>query len=172
MSVIEAATAGFKDMADGTVRFFFDVEPRHAGAALELFRARGTPAALAALQVGYAQAANTSPEPVNKAPEIERVEKPKVTQQAQSPEPIATKEPLGPLAYWLVLRCNEPEFWEWLGSLGYFCPDAKAAGSIVKEILDLKSRKDLDADPEKVNWFHGNIRGPYSRWCAARGVTA
>lgn len=54
MSVIEASAAGFKDMADGTVRFFFDVEPRHAGAALELFRARGTPAALAALKVGHA----------------------------------------------------------------------------------------------------------------------
>ena len=61
MSVIEAAAAGFKDMADGTVRFFFDVEPRHAGAALELFRSRGTPAALAALQVGYAAVPEDKP---------------------------------------------------------------------------------------------------------------
>lgn len=62
MSVIEAAAAGFKDMADGTVRFFFDVEPRHAEDALRLFRARGTPAALAALKVGHA-AKNDAPEP-------------------------------------------------------------------------------------------------------------
>lgn len=148
MSVIEAATAGFKDMADGTVRFFFDVEPRHAGAALELFRARGTPAALAALQVGYAQAADTSP------------------------EPVAAKEPLGPLAYWLVLRCNEPEFWRWLQSIGYNCASAHAAGVFSKSLLAIESRKDIDGDSEAEERFHRLIRGPYAKWCAARGVTA
>lgn len=152
MSAIEAATAGFKDMADGTVRFFFDVEPRHAGAALELFRARGTPAALAALKVGYAQA-----------------DAPKVTEQAQPGEPNATK--LGPLAYWLVLRCNEPEFWMWLESLGYKCQSSSAAGAFVKSILGIESRKDIDGDPAKEECFHRLIRGPYSKWLAARGVT-
>jgi len=95
---------------------------------------------------------------------------PKVTEQAQQTEPNATK--IGPLAYWLVLRCNEPGFWMWLESLGYKCKSAQAAGIFVKSALKIESRKDIDGNPENEHLFHGLIRGPYAKWCAARGVTA
>lgn len=100
------------------------------------------------------QAANTSQEPVNKSAENEQIEKPKI----------------GPLAYWLVLRCNEPEFWRWLESIGYIANCAAVAGESVKELLGLQSRKDLDGNLDSVELFHREIRGPYNRWCASRGV--
>lgn len=140
-------------MADGTLRIAFDVEPMHAQDAFRLFAAPGTPAALAALKVGYA-AANTSPKPVNKSAENEQIEKPKI----------------GPLAYWLVLRCNELGFSEWLRSIGYVIEHTGQSGDAVKDMLGVESRKDVDGDMVATERFHRLIRGPYSRWCAARGV--
>lgn len=102
------------------------------------------------------QAANTSPEPVNKLAKNEQIEKPKI----------------GPLAYWLVLRCNDPEFMQWLNrTKGYCVCDSAEAGEAVKEMLGVVSRKDIDGDPDTVALFHERIRGPYAQWCAARGVT-
>lgn len=59
MTVIEASSVSFKSMADGTLRIAFDIEPRHAKEALELFLKPGTPTALAALKT----AAQRDPEP-------------------------------------------------------------------------------------------------------------
>ena len=159
MSAIEAATAGFKDMADGTVRFFFDVEPRHAGAALELFRARGTPAALAALRVGYLA-----------------VDEPKVTEQAPEPEPIATKPKGGVLARLAGMWCADPEFWGWINSTthnGIMWPTATAvdAADFVREICGVDSRAELDNSVSAARLFHSCIRGPFSKYLAARGIT-
>lgn len=56
MSAIPAASVSLKTMADGTLRISFDIEPMHAQDAFKLFAAPGTPAAIAALQVGYASA--------------------------------------------------------------------------------------------------------------------
>ena len=57
MSAIEATTAGVKDMADNTLRITLEFEPRHAKAAFELFGARGTPVAIAALKSAKAEPA-------------------------------------------------------------------------------------------------------------------
>ena len=92
--------------------------------------------------------------------------------QPEAGIPVSEKPKIGPLAYWLVLRCNEPEFWVWLRSMDYGCDSPREAGAIVKEMLGLQSRKDLDSNPDNVDLFHAHIRGPYSKWCAARGVTA
>lgn len=147
MSVIEAATAGFKDMADGTVRFFFDVEPRHAGAALELFRARGTPAALAALQVGYAA---IPAEPGNAA-----VEKPKG----------------GALAKLAGMWCSDKTFQSWL-ELDHdnAAPNESGAALCLYALCEIESRRQLDHDPAAAERFNRLIRGPYMKWRASKGL--
>ena len=58
MSAIPCASVSLKTMADGTLRISFDIEPMHAQDAFKLFAAPGTPAAIAALQVGYAAIPN------------------------------------------------------------------------------------------------------------------
>jgi hypothetical protein len=53
MTVIQASSAGVKDMADGSLRITFEFEPRHAKDAYALFGARGTSVAIAALKDGH-----------------------------------------------------------------------------------------------------------------------
>lgn len=145
MSIIEASCAGFKDLADGTVRFFFDVEPRHAGDALALFRVRGTAAALAALKPCVPDV----PEP----PSRESV-----------PEP----SPIGPICKWLVMRCKEPEFQRWLvGGTGI----AAEADSIqkIRELCAVTSRKEIDGNADAEKRFQSFVRGPWLKYQLARG---
>lgn len=63
MSALEAASAGVKDMADGSLRITIEFEPRYAKEAFALFGSRGTPLAIAALQVGYAAVVEPESEP-------------------------------------------------------------------------------------------------------------
>lgn len=82
---------------------------------------------------------------------------------------------IGPLGYWLVLRCNEQEFWRWLETEvtdGNPVESSDEAARAVKLYMDVKSRKDIDGNPAKERQFHEWIRGPYSRWLLRRGVTA
>lgn len=61
MTAIAATVSGFRSLADDTVRFQIDVEPRDAEAALRLFSRRGTAIALAALTDQAAVAADQTP---------------------------------------------------------------------------------------------------------------
>lgn len=67
MSVIQATSAGVKDMADGSLRITIEFDPRFAKDAFALFGARGTPVALAALTqqatIAHAQAEAVAPKP-------------------------------------------------------------------------------------------------------------
>lgn len=87
-------------------------------------------------------------------------------------QPVEPEPPkVGPLAYWLVRRCGEPEFWGWLrNAIGGPVQTPAQAASAVKMILGITSRKEVDADPDKARLFHERIRGPYSKWCLARGI--
>lgn len=82
---------------------------------------------------------------------------------------------VGPICQWLVMRCNEPEFWNWLS---FENPNAQpvksavAAGDLVKQILCVESRKEIDGDQRAEREFHKFIRGPYSKWLMRRGVVA
>lgn len=134
-------------MADGTLRLTLDVEPANAKDAFSLFGSPGTPVAIAALKHGYA---------------------------AKSDEP-SQKDPVGHLCKWLVMRCNEPEFWRWLEAEpcnGTDITSEAQASEFVKYYLGIDSRKEIDGNPEREADFHNLIRGPYSRWLARRGVTA
>lgn len=150
MSAIEATTAGFKDMADGTVRFFFDVEPRHADDALRLFRERGRSAALAALVHAHEQPA---------------------------PEPEAEKPKGGERARWVAMRCKEPNFQQWLfdkfteyqDSFAGAATDDDAAASIVRAVCGIESRAELDSDKYAPHRFDVLIRKAWQEHC---GVTA
>lgn len=86
-------------------------------------------------------------------------------------KPVEPK--LGPLAYWLVLRCQEREFWAMLNCDYQFAvTNAEEAASAVKGLLKIQSRKEIDGDPKTEADFHRLIRGPYSRWLTSRGVLA
>lgn len=154
MSAIPCASVSMKTMADGTLRISFDIEPNHAQDAFRLFAAPGTPAAIAALQVGYAAVG----EPIIKSyPEKDNSEKPKG----------------GPLARLAGIWCNDPEFWTWLETdPDNACHSAQGAAHCLYAICGIESRVELDNDPAAAERFHSLIRGPYSRHLIARGIVA
>lgn len=150
MSAIPAASVNLKTMADGTLRISFDIEPMHAQDAFRLFAAPGTPAAIAALQVGYSAATGDALSPV---------EKPKG----------------GPLSKLAGMWCNDPEFYNWINSTtheGIMWPThtSKDAADFVRELCEIESRADLDHDAYAAERFNRLIRGPYSKWLMARGI--
>lgn len=144
MSAIPAASVSLKTMADGTLRFTFDIEPAQAQDAFRLFAAPGTPVAIAALQVGYAA--------------------------AKEPEP--PKEPIGPLCKWLVMRCAEQEFWTFLNKEkgGPAINKQSEAEHFVKHILGVTTRKEVDTDKGKTFLLDTVLRHPYQRWLVRRGL--
>ena len=148
MSAIPCASVNLKTMADGTLRISFDIEPMHAQDAFRLFAAPGTPAAIAALQVGYAAVDPVQPVIGNPT----------------------TKPAIGPLCMLAVQWCRMPEFWAWLET----DPDNAArsehgAASCVQAMCEVESRKELDTNPEAAARFHRMIRGPFTKYMQAKG---
>jgi hypothetical protein len=81
---------------------------------------------------------------------------------------------LGPLAYWLVMRCNEPEFWAFLTAEvvpGQVVNNSDQAAGIVKSLLGVQSRKGVDGSKIAETRCATLLRGPYSRWLLRRGMT-
>ena len=160
MSAIPCASVSLKTMADGTLRISFDIEPMHAQDAFRLFAAPGTPAAIAALQVGYMskndEKVDTSAERVQKTEEF-----------------VHDKPKGGALAKLAGMWCNDPEFWAWADSItSYSIANAEDAADYVRDICEIDSRAELDNDEEAADLFHRYIRGPYSKHLIARGIVA
>ena len=141
MSAIEASTVRIATMADSTLRLTLDIEPRFAQAAFQLFGLAGTPVALAALQVAKSE-----------------------------PEPEYPKG--GELARWCAIRCQESEFQLWLSiefglasrafsGLGISL-DVRAA-NIIRSVLGIESRAEIDNSPQVRAEFDRLIRVPYSK---------
>lgn len=85
--------------------------------------------------------------------------------------PTSVKEPIGPLAKWLVLRCKEPEFWDFLTSEfpnGPAIHSEPDAADFVKELLGIASRKEVDTNLGAESTLHADIRHPYQRWLVRR----
>lgn len=144
MSVIQATTSGFKDMADSTLRISFDIEPRYAAEAFALFGKRGSHVAIAALNLQASTA---------------------IAQQ----ETIEADKPKGgQLSQWLALRCKEPEFWRFFSQT--FDYQFERIGrhdlcdSAVKIQLKIESKTQIDNDKEAEARFHRMIRLPYQQW--------
>jgi hypothetical protein len=152
MSAIPCASVSMRTMADGTLRLLIDIEPMHAQDAFKLFAAPGTPAAIAALQVGYAQADAPKPE--------------------SPPQPEKPKG--GPLAKLAGMWSADPEFWAWASNehLGvrWNIKDSIGAATFIREICDVSSRAELDHNPEAEEIFHNYIRANFSKYLIARGI--
>ena len=153
MSVIEASSAGVKDMADGSLRITFEFEPRHAADAFALFGPRGRGVAIAALKDGSAAITSESASDVKEKQQKER-------------------EHLGDLCYRAVQWCNDPEFRDWLRIVGDFKGEllSKAAGAVICAWCGVESRKELDTNPAAAEKFNRFIRGPYQKHLQARGL--
>lgn len=63
------------------------------------------------------------------------------------------------LSTWLALRCREQLFQHFLG-----VSDAAAAADKVRALLGVKSRAEVDKDPETAQRFHQQIRRPFSQY--------
>ena len=175
MSVIEAAFVTSKMLVDGTLRVSFDVEPRNAKAAFDLFHVPGVPAALAALVVG-----GGAPEPAAEpAPSKPRR------------QPSGPRERMAPLCEWAVMRCADPQFQEWIRPVydkhmggsgrgyGDVTPSDDFGGNVanytahcLKVLCQVDSRKELDTSHEAAELFHEKVRKPYTAWLEKQGVTA
>ena len=147
MSAIPCASVNLRTMADGTLRITFDIEPAHAHDAFKLFAAPGTPAAIAALQVGY---------------------------EAKSDMAIpATDKPKGGALSKLAGRwCQDPEFWVWINGVAEMTWPIVSAGhaaEFVRDMCGIDSRSELDHDEVAAEKFHRLIRGPFSKYTQARG---
>ena len=144
MSAIPCSSVSMKTMADGTLRISFDVEPAHAQDAFKLFAAPGTPAAIAALAVGY------------------EAKSPIITDYPDKPKG-------GVLAVLAGRWCQDPDFWTWFTSIGHYCENSIDAAENVRYLCDIKSRAELDHDSVAAEKFHRLIRGPFSKYVQARG---
>lgn len=150
MSVIEAASAGVKDMADGSLRITFEFEPRHAADAFALFGPRGRAVAIAALKDGAAA----------------------ITSESAS-EVKEKQQKGGEWAKLAGIWCADPEFWAFLNH--QFPGDSKVttadhAAMSVRVHSCIKSRADLDHDDMALDLFNIHIRRPFMKWMQARGI--
>ena len=161
MSAIPCASVSLKTMADGTLRISFDIEPMHAQDAFRLFAAPGTPAAIAALAVGYA-AKGDGPET-----NCGNIDTPKDTQNVRTPD----KPKGGPLSKLAAMWCNDPEFWTWLETDPLNAANSPTgAAACIYVLCGITSRIELDHNEIAAEKFHRLIRGPYSKYLQARGV--
>jgi len=83
------------------------------------------------------------------------------------------KTPIGPLCMLAVKWCRMPEFWVWLKTdPENAARSEQGAAACVKALCGVASRKDIDGNPDAERRFHSLIRGPFSKYMLARGITA
>ena len=149
MSAIPCASVSLKTMADGTLRISFDIEPANAQDAFRLFAAPGTPAAIAALQVGYAAAGEPS------------------VKESLTPETPKG----GALAKLAGMWCADKTFQAWLETdPDNAAPNESGATLCLYALCEIESRRELDHDPAAAERFNRLIRGPYMKWRASKGL--
>ena len=152
--IIEASSAGFKDMADSSVRITFEFEPRHAAVAVALFGPRGRSVAIAALKDGHGAASDAV---------------------------VADKPKGGELAKLAGMWCNESNFLAFIRPVydktmggdgsgwGDVTPDdvggtSQYCAHCIKVFCDIDSRVELDHNPAAAEKFQRLIRLPYMAW--------
>jgi len=158
MSAIPCASVSLKTMADGTLRISFDIEPMHAQDAFRLFAAPGTPAAIAALAVGYAV-----------AKDVQKVDTP---EKSETAIPASDKPKGGALSKLAGMWCASPEFWVWINGVAEMTwpiVSADHAAEFVRDMCGIDSRAELDHDEVAAEKFHRLIRGPFAKYTQARG---
>jgi len=146
MSAIPCASVSLKTMADGTLRISFDIDPANAQDAFRLFAAPGTPAAIAALQVGYAAASDTPADDTPKG---------------------------GALAKLAGMWCADATFQSWINQTyvhGEPMRGEDGAARCLRSVCDIDSRAELDHNTHASGLFNSMIRGPYMKWRASKGL--
>lgn len=157
MSAIEATTGTYRSRVDGTLVLQVEIELRHAQAALALFGMPGTSLALARLKT-----------PSEAAKESKQLKE-------------GPRRKLGPICEWLVYRCKEPEFQQWLrgpydramggdgNGWGDVTPDEYFSGSLedytrhaVLVLCGVTSRSEIDGNHDAEARFESLIRRPWA----------
>lgn len=162
-SVIEASTVNVRTLVDGTLRLTVDIDPPQAQAGFALFGAPGRSVAMAALQNGRQEAAD-SPAAPTPLPEPEKP----LQRPARSPQQIVAAakrwEDLGLLCKAAITIGQSPDFWDFAN-----VADAQGAEHWIKQQCGVTSRKELDFDPLAGATFRKTILGPYRDYLAPRG---
>jgi hypothetical protein len=164
MSIIEATSGTYRSRVDGTLVLQVEIEPRHASAALALFGMPGQPMALAALKINGA--ATTSVQ-----------EPPCASQQTSDPAPPLKEGPrrtTGPICQWLVMRCKEAPFQEWVGEescLGAAIGEPRVA-EWCRMICKVESRAEIDGNARAEYLFEKFIRQPYMKSRKSKPISA
>jgi len=143
-AAIPATSYTSRVLVDGTLAMVIHFEPADREAAMKAYGAPGTPMGTAPLRIGAQQEAEAKPE--------------------KPDTPAADDRPKGGVwSQWLALRCNEPEFQDWLAScwpaIWSACGDP---AETVRRICEVNSRADIDNDPEALARFQERIRGPWA----------
>ena len=162
-AVIEASSAGVKDMADGSLRITFEFDPRHAAEAFALFGPRGRAVAVAALKDGAGAI----------TPKSTELEKPKGGQWAKQ------------AGMW----CADDDFCDFirpiydrhLGGNGNGTGDLEIGVDVkndnefcvhaLKVLCEINSRVELDNDRAALARYNEKIRYPFMKWMQARGIS-
>lgn len=99
------------------------------------------------------------------------VEPPKVVAATKaSDEPEKPKG--GPLARLAGQWCAMPEFWDWIGQhRGAYVSSKEEAADWLRRECGVESRAELDFYGDAQNTFHATVRGPFSKYLIAKGVT-
>lgn len=153
--VIAASSVAVKTMADGTLRIWVDVEPRHSRDAFGLFGSPGTPMALAALKTPGQIDDETPAEP----PESQRCEIPTFEEPQQEPAKG------GPLAKWAALRCQDFQFREFFRQ-----PSEESMRKQILLYCGTNSRAELDSNAGAAGLFRRFFMEPWRDHCERMGV--
>ncbi len=81
------------------------------------------------------------------------------------------KRSTGPICQWLVMRCKEPEFQEWLTVYGDFATplDEKGCAQVVRDWCNVQSRAEIDGEAKAEALFKKFFQAP---WLAHTKATA
>ncbi|MES2958498.1 MAG: hypothetical protein V4792_09930 [Pseudomonadota bacterium] len=160
MSIIEASSGTYRSRVDGTIVLSVEISPIHRAAALALFGMPGTPMALAALKAGYAMASDDQPA----APAPPPDDKPKGGERAKL------------CGIW----CNTPDFRDWMRRhypaawrVNATHPaERENAASVLRAVLAIESRAEIDNDPAIAGQFDAIVRRPYMAHLESKGIPA
>lgn len=67
----------------------------------------------------------------------------------------------GPIALWLIERCKEPAFQAWASPT---MQSESAAADWCKQQCGVKSRRDIDGNPEAERAFNERVRRPWAQF--------
>ena len=95
---------------------------------------------------------------------------PPPAKKAEKPLKEGPRRKLGPICEWLVYRCKEPEFREWLTERGDFAladMNEAIAAAVVRDWCGVSSRSEIDGNADAEARFESLIRKPWAAYTKA-----